>query len=140
MHYNYDKPAKKAQGEIQKNVRKYCTYRYDDPETNQKDLCYLLGSYLHCNQHCIAIDSPYSYLENGKSICEKYNSLVPKDESKIIHYRERICEFCNQPYIPTSNNQKYCSTCSKSINKKADAARHRKYRGNKKKHLLNVTL
>ena len=132
MKYNYDTQAKKAQKEIQKKVRKYCKYRYDDPETNQQDMCFLFGGNLNCGQHCFAIDSPYSHIENGHSICKTYNALIPQNV-KTTNSRQRFCACCKKPYIPTGNRQKFCVDCSKFKNKQADARRHREYRNRKQK-------
>ena len=135
-----EKKIAKLQKEIDENVRNRCPYRFDDPQTKIKDSCSLFDC------HCVAIDSPYSFLENKKSICKIYNSLVPKRKRKkeVVKTSKKRCVNCNKLYIPSGKRQKYCVSCADVMKKKA--ARDRKQNERKikvddyTKLMTNVTL
>jgi hypothetical protein len=42
------------------------------------------------------------------------------------NYKERICEVCEEPYIPTSPKQKFCIECKDDGRKLADRIRDKK--------------
>jgi len=133
---------KKLQKEIETNVWKYCPYRFDDPETKIKDSCGLHDC------HCIAIDSLYSHINSKKSICKIYNELVPRRKrtaAKIVKKsKKKRCSACNKLYVPTGNRQKFCSSCSEDMKKKAAISRKKYERKTKtdeyRKIMLDVTL
>lgn len=121
----YDKVASLAQKYIISKVRECCPCRYDDPQNNMKDQCNKF-----CGIHCIAIDSSYSYVEKGQSICEIFNVISPRKDQEVTPRSKKRCALCKTKYIPTSNRQKYCTNCRTHMYRKADNARHRKYRSN----------
>jgi ribosomal protein S27AE len=114
---------KEVQKEIENNVRNYCKYVFDDPQTKVKDTC----SIHDC--HCVAIDSPYSFIENEQSICKIYNEF--ETQKSKVQNNKKVCEKCGKTYLSKSNRQKFCSSCAATINKKATRERQQKFKKNK---------
>ena len=46
----------------------------------------------------------------------------------IYRHRTRLCDRCGKPFAPSSNRQKYCPECGRTIRRKqkADSARRRR--------------
>jgi hypothetical protein len=135
-----DKQIAKVQKEIEVNVQSRCPHRFDDPQTKIKDSCGLFDC------HCVAIDSVYSHIENKKSICKIYNSLVPKRKRKkeVVKTSKKRCVNCNKLYIPSGKRQKYCVSCADIMKKKYARDRKQSERKGKVENytnlMVNVTL
>jgi hypothetical protein len=133
-----EKKIEKLQKEINENVQNRCPYRFDDPQTKIKDSCGLFDC------HCVAMDSVYSHAENKKSICEVYNSVVPKRKRKptTVNTKEnkkrKRCVMCNKLYTPTGGRQKYCSSCKNIAIKDAARKREKEYRKNNIENYKNI--
>ena len=91
---------------IAEHARKHCPYIYDDPEAG-RDWCCLHGC------HCIAIDSPYSHAVRGESLCKVFNTFPPMDGGN----RKKTCVTCHWTFTPSSNRQRYCPQCGKTVQK-----------------------
>lgn len=122
--------APALQRELTSHVRAYCIERYDDPQIAERDMCKALGGV-----HCVAIDSPYSHVEQGESICKQFRQLPPMKSIEAVQAPaptaatgNRICAYCKRPYKPTGNRQKYCPACKALGTRQADSARQRQYR------------
>jgi DNA polymerase III delta prime subunit len=115
---------REVQKEIENNVRNHCKYVFNDPQTKIKDTC----SIHDC--HCVAIDSPYSFIETGQSICKIYNEFNV-EKRDVRNSKKKICEKCGKTYLPKSNRQKFCSSCAAVMAKKSTRERQQKFKKNK---------
>ena len=97
-------------------IRKLCPYRYDDP-IDGRDMCSKLGC------HCVAMDSPYSHVERGESICRVYNSFQADRAGKE-------CVICHRSFVPSSNRQKYCKKCKAMLKREKDSEMAAKQKAN----------
>jgi len=120
-----------VQKEIENNVRNCCKYVFNDPQTGVKDTCSIHGC------HCVAIDSPYTFVENGQSICKIYNEFSVQ-KSKVSNSRKKICEKCGKTYVASGNRQKYCEACAAIMKKASVNNRKRKSRKNKDEKYMEL--
>ena len=109
--------------DITTHARAYCDCIYDDPQTGQVDMCKRpqMG-------HCVAIDSPYTYAEKGRSICKRFNTFPPMQG--IERGTVKVCAICHRQFTPASNRQKVCAACGEIASKRAARERQRKARQN----------
>ena len=109
--------------DITAHARAYCNLIYDDPQTGQQDMCQcsLVG-------HCVAIDSPYTYAEKGRSICKRFNTFPPMQG--IERGTVKVCAICHRQFSPTSNRQRVCAACGRITTKRAARERQQKARQN----------
>lgn len=117
----------KIKAAITELVRKYCLYRYDDPQTCAIDQCSLFGDI-----HCVAIDSPYSHIQNGRSGCKHFNTMPLLNGLQLSALAHKVCAYCHRRFEPTSNHQKYCTSCSDIAKRKAGSARQRVFKARQK--------
>ena len=65
-------------------------------------------------------------------LCKYFRrAVLPTDKvlyADIYRQRTRLCDRCGKPFAPSSNRQKYCPECGRSIRRKqkADSARRRR--------------
>ena len=119
----------KVKTAITEHVHKYCPHCHDDPQTGATDQCCKFSDDIH-DTHCIAIDSPCSYIENGTSLCNIFNTFPPVDGLQVSLMSGKVCAYCHKRFKPNSNRQKYCTSCTGAAARIADNKRHRKHRSN----------
>jgi len=122
---------KEVQKEIENNVHNYCKYVFNDPQTKVKDTCAIHDC------HCVAIDSPYTFIETGQSICKIYNEF-DLESSKVKNNKKKICEKCGKTYLSKGNRQKFCETCGAIMKKKSVNDRKQKSRKNKTEKYIEL--
>lgn len=118
----YDEIAKTVKKQITEHVEKYCYAVFDDPETGISNCCYMFDGI-----HCVAIDSEYSYMEKGRSICLLFNTLLPMEPVKE-NADKKLCAYCNRLFIPTSNRQRFCPDCKALAYRESDRKRQQIHR------------
>ena len=115
----------KVQATMAEHVHKFCSHCYNDPQTGATNRCYL-----HEGFHCIAMNSPYSNIENGISLCNIFNTFPPMAGSQVSSMAGKVCAYCHKRFMPNNNRQKYCTACTVAAVRIADNKRHRKHRSN----------
>ena len=116
----------KVKSAITEHVRLYCPYRYDDPQTRATDQC---SKHCHIHDtHCIAIDSPYSYIENGANECNIFNSFPTMSSLQVYSKADKVCTYCHSRFVPASNRQRYCNDCKGQAKRRSANARQRAFK------------
>ena len=90
----------------------------------------------YCNGNCLLLDDGEECVcvqSISYSLLCKYfrRAVLPADKvlcADIYRQRTRLCDRCGKPFAPSSNRQKYCPECGRSIRRKqkADSARRRR--------------
>ena len=105
----------------------------------QNKLCLLT------DEPCHIINPHYDSVHDGAIDCDYFlecvlpadwdmNDLVwyaiwcDEDEPDEVPDGMRLCEYCQQPFVPANNKQKYCHSCKDEVKRKQSASRMRKKR------------
>lgn len=125
IHMNprkYDTIASTVKKQITAHVQKNCPASYKDSDTKILNCCRYLDGI-----HCVAIDSEYSYMEKGRSICRVFNTLLPMEPCSDYSIL-KACAYCRCIFVARSNRQKYCPDCKAAGNREKARKRQQKHR------------
>ena len=104
------------------------------------------GFCLETDERCHVINKDYETVHDGLMNCDYFwECVLPSDWdlNDVISYalwydkededeipdNMRLCAECRQPFVFTSNRQKYCHSCSQSVQRRQGMLRQRKFTG-----------